>query len=82
MNIQIELDKKIRDRMYEFATTNSDEQVSQAAETYDAALSAVLDWATGMEHDFMGEPSAYGLAIATEVRSRIAKAMEIGGYPS
>lgn len=77
MNIPIELDKKIRDRMHEFATSGSDEQVSQAAETYHEALAAVLDWASSMEVDFEGKPSHYGKAIAMEVRGRIAKALEI-----
>ena len=82
MNIPIELDKKIRDRMHEFATTNNDEVVFSAAETYHEAITAVLDWASSMEVDLEGKPSHYGMAIATEVRARIAKALEIGEDPS
>jgi hypothetical protein len=70
-------DKAIRDRMHAFATADSEQEIGQAAETYDAAITAVLDWAASMETDFEGKESTYGMAIAREVRGRIAAAMDV-----
>jgi hypothetical protein len=71
------IDKAIRDRMHAYATSDSEQEIGQAAETYDAAITALLDWANGMETDFEGNASTYGAAIAREVRGRIAAAMNL-----